>query len=108
MEKITYTAPPFLQRKELNKNDVQLQKGKVKLTLEQATKVKRVSRGIGLLFLKLGVDGVGGQRHAPAALPPGKRSSTHRIGGCVGLRAVLDGCGISRPHRDSIPRSPSP
>jgi hypothetical protein len=25
---------------------------------------------------------VGGQLHAPAALPPGKRPGTHHIGGC--------------------------
>jgi len=29
---------------------------------------------------------------APTALPPGKRPGTHRIGGCVGPRAGLDGC----------------
>jgi hypothetical protein len=34
--------------------------------------------------------GVGGQRHAPAALPPGKRPGTPCIGGWVGLRAGLD------------------
>jgi hypothetical protein len=39
--------------------------------------------------------GVGGQRHAPAALPPGKRASTHCIGDWVGPRASLDGCGIT-------------
>ena len=27
------------------------------------------------------LDGVGGQRHAPTALPPGKRPGTHCIGG---------------------------
>ena len=32
-----------------------------------------------------------GQRHAPAALPPGKRSSTHCIGGWVGHMAGLQG-----------------
>jgi hypothetical protein len=42
--------------------------------------------------------GVGGQRHAPAALP-----ATNCTGGWVGPRAGLDGCGKSRPHRDSIP-----
>jgi len=47
--------------------------------------------------------GVGG-RHAPAALPPGKRPGTHCIGGWVGPRAVLDGCGKSR-HPTGI-RSP--
>jgi hypothetical protein len=47
--------------------------------------------------------GVGGQLHAPAALPQGKRPGTHYIGGWVGPRAGLDGCEKSRPHRDSIP-----
>ena len=41
--------------------------------------------------------GVGGQRHAPATLPQGKRTDTHCIGGCVGPRTGLDGCGKSRP-----------
>jgi hypothetical protein len=49
---------------------------------------------------------VGGQLHAPAALPPGKRPGTHFIGSWVGPRAGLDGCGKSRPHRDSIPEPP--
>ena len=31
------------------------------------------------------------QRHAPAALGPGKRFGTHRIGGWVGPRAGQDG-----------------
>jgi hypothetical protein len=39
--------------------------------------------------------GMGGQHHAPAALPPGKGPSTNRIGGWVGPRACLDGCGRS-------------
>jgi hypothetical protein len=42
---------------------------------------------------------MGGQHHAPAALPreiPG----THCIGGWVGPRAGLDLCEKSRPHRD--------
>jgi hypothetical protein len=43
---------------------------------------------------------VGGQLHAPAALPPGKRPGTHCTGGWVGPRAGLDGCGKCRPHRD--------
>jgi len=41
--------------------------------------------------------GVGGQRHAPAAL-----------GSWVSPRAGLDGCGKSRLHRYSIPRPSSP
>jgi hypothetical protein len=44
---------------------------------------------------------VGGQRHAPTNLPPGK-TGTHCIGGWVGPRVGLDGCGKSRPHRNSI------
>jgi len=57
-------------------------KGKVKLTLEQAMKFQRGSRGITLLFLypwcQVGVDG---QHHAPAALPPGRRLGTQCKGG---------------------------
>jgi hypothetical protein len=33
------------------------------------------------LSLTSALDGVGGQRHTPAALPPGKRVGTHFIGG---------------------------
>ena len=47
--------------------------------------------------------GVGGQRHALAALRPGKRDGTHSIGGLVDPRACLEGCGKSRYNRDSIP-----
>jgi hypothetical protein len=47
-------------------------KVKVKVTLEQAMKAQRGSRGIALLFLqpqrKMGESG---QRHASATLPPG-------------------------------------
>jgi hypothetical protein len=52
--------------------------------------------------------GVGGQRHAPAALPPGQRHGTHFKGGWVSPTAGLDGCGKSRPHRVSIPGPSSP
>ena len=37
--------------------------------------------------------GVGGQGHASAVLPPGKRPGTLCIGGWVGPRAGLDECG---------------
>ena len=47
--------------------------------------------------------GVGGQRHVQVALPQGERPGNHCIRGWVGHRAVLDGCGKYRPHRDSIP-----
>jgi hypothetical protein len=53
------------------------------------------------LSLTSALDGVGGQRHALAALPS-ERPATHCIGGWVGPRAGLDSCGKSRPHRDSI------
>jgi hypothetical protein len=54
------------------------------------------------------LDVVGGQRHNPAASPPGERTGTHCVGGWLGLRAGLNGCGKSRPHRDSIPEPYSP
>ena len=43
---------------------------------------------------------MGGQRHAPAALPPGKRPGTHCVGDWVGLRAGLDRCEKSLPHSE--------
>ena len=55
------------------------------------------------LSLASALDGVGGQRHALAALDPGKRRGTHCIAGWVGSRAGLDGCGKYRPYGDSIP-----
>jgi hypothetical protein len=39
---------------------------------------------------------VGGQRHAPAALPPGKRPCTHCKGEWVGPRTGVDGFGKFR------------
>jgi hypothetical protein len=51
--------------------------------------------------------GVGGQRPAPAALSL-VRPGTHYMGGWVGPRAGLDGCGKYRPHQDSIPGPSSP
>ena len=57
------------------------------------------------LTLTSALDGVGGQRHAPVTLPPGKRLGTCCTGGWLG------GSGEVRkisPHRDSIPGPPSP
>ena len=51
--------------------------------------------------------GVGGQRHARAALSLGK-TRYPCTGGWVGPRAGLDRCGKSHPHRDSIPGPSSP
>jgi len=49
--------------------------------------------------------GVGGQRHAPTALPQGNRADTLCVGGWVGLRASLDGCGKSLPPPGFDPRT---
>jgi len=51
--------------------------------------------------------GVGDKRHAPAALPR-ERYCAHCIGGWVGLRAGLDGCGKSRPPPGFDPRTVQP
>jgi hypothetical protein len=64
---------------------------------------KGVYRYFSILYLTSALDGVCGQRHASAALPPGKRPRTHCIGGWAGPRVVLDACRKSRPYRDSIP-----
>ena len=52
--------------------------------------------------------GVDGQRDAPAALLPRKRGGIFRTEGVVVPRPVVDYCGKSRPHLDSIlgPSSP--
>ena len=55
------------------------------------------------LSLTLALDGVGRQRHYPAAVPTGKRLDTHHIGGWVDLRTGPDGCEKSRKHSESIP-----
>ena len=59
------------------------------------------------LSLTSSLDGVGGQRHAPAALPPGKTRYLlyRRMGGPQGRSGLVQK--IS-PHRDSIPGPFSP
>ena len=82
-------------------------KVKVKVTLEQATKAQREVEVYLYSFFNFVARWGGGQRHAPAALLPGKtRYPLYRRG--VGPRTGLDGFGKSRPHRDSIPGSFSP
>ena len=49
--------------------------------------------------------GVGGQRHAPAAIPSGKRAGTYFIGGWVGTMAGLDGCRKILPPPGFDPRT---
>jgi len=56
------------------------------------------------ISLTSALEEVGGQCHAPAALLPSKRPGTHYIGGWMGPRANLDGCGKSLHDWDSIPR----
>ena len=51
---------------------------------------------------------LGGQLHAPTALPPGKRPGTHCIGGWVGPRVGLDGCGKILPPPGFDPRTVQP
>jgi len=52
------------------------------------------------LYLTSALDGVGGQRHPLATLLHIK--TRYPLGGWVGPRVGLEGCGKSRPHRDSI------
>ena len=49
--------------------------------------------------------GMGGQRHAQAALSPGRRPGTYCTRGWVGHKAGLDGCGKSRPTPGFDPRT---
>ena len=60
------------------------------------------------LSLTLALDGVGGQRRAPATLPPGKTRYTlyRKLGGPQDRSGRVRK--ISPPHRDSIPGPSSP
>ena len=66
-------------------------------------KTQTGKRVIARLFLQLRRQiGVGVQRHAPVALPSGKRPSTNRTGSWV-FQSILDDCVKSRYSRDAIP-----
>jgi hypothetical protein len=56
------------------------------------------------------LEGVRGQRHAPAAIYLRERPGTHCTGGWMDPKAGLDRCGKSRPHRDFFfdPRTAQP
>ena len=54
------------------------------------------------------LEGLRGQRHAPAALYPRERPGTHYTEGWVGPRAGLDMCGKSRPPPGFDPRTVQP
>jgi hypothetical protein len=55
------------------------------------------------LSLTSALDGVDGQRHVPAPLPPGKKPGTHCIGAWVGSRAVWTG-GENIAQLEFVPR----
>jgi len=57
------------------------------------------------LSLTSALDGVSGQRHASAALPPGKRPGTHCTGGWVG---PIVGYGRPPPPPGIDPRTVQP
>jgi hypothetical protein len=88
-------------------NEIKLQV-KVKFTVKQATKAHRGSRSIAPLFLQPRRYMERVVNATPRPLCPMERPSTHCIGELVGPRAGLDGCGKSRPYRDSIPGPSSP
>jgi hypothetical protein len=52
--------------------------------------------------------GMGGQCHAGATLPQGKKLAIYCVGGWVGPRVGLKLCRKSLPHWDSIPRPSNP
>jgi hypothetical protein len=51
--------------------------------------------------------GVGGQRHAPAALPPGKIAGVNLTEGWVGCRVGLNGGGNLAPNGIRCPDVPA-
>jgi len=83
-------------------------KVKVKFALEQVMKAQKGCSGRALLFLLTSApDGVGGRRHAPAALPrerPG--TNVHEAGRNPG--PVRTGAENLAPHHDSVPGPSSP
>jgi hypothetical protein len=73
---------------------------KVKLILEQAKELYS--------FLNLGARWVRVVKVTPRPLYNWERPGTHCIGGWVGSRAGLDGCGKSRPPPGFDPRTVQP
>jgi hypothetical protein len=93
--------------KEIFGVEPKLAKGKGKVHPKQARRPGGGETYSSTLSLTSALDGVGGQRHAPAALPR-ERPVIHCTGGWEGPRAGLDGYGKSRLHRDSIPGPSNP
>ena len=79
--------------------------GKGKVRPRSGLKGPEGERYSSTLSLTAALYGVGGECHAPAALPPGKRSITPRTGDWVAPRACLDACGKSRLPLGSDPRT---
>jgi hypothetical protein len=69
----------------------------VKLALGRTMMAQRGVQVYLYSFFNLGV-----RCHAPAALTPGRKRGTHRVGGWVGPRAGLDGSGKSHPYRSWV------
>jgi len=70
-------------------------------------KAQRGSSVMSTLSLISALDGVGGQRYGLNPLLLGKRPDAHCIGGLVGPRAGLDGCGKSLPTGARSPDRPT-
>jgi len=75
----------------------------VKFALEKDTRARPEGqyRYSSTLSFTSALDGVGGHRHAPVALPL-ERPGYHCAEGWMGPKASLNGRGKSRPHWDSI------
>jgi len=81
---------------------------KVKFTLQQATKAQRGSKCVALLFLQ-SQRWMGWVVNAtPRPLYPREIPDTYCVGGWVGPRVGLDGCGISRLPPGFDPRPVQP
>jgi hypothetical protein len=95
------TSPNTFLKLRILKQDI------VNLTLEQNTKGQTGSRSISLLF-NLGARREWVVKATPRPHYSLERPGTHCIGGWLDRRTVLEGCGQSLLHRDSIPETPSP
>ena len=82
---------------------------RVNFALEEATKAQRgEERHSSILSLTSALDWVGGQCHAPAALPPGKRPVTHCIRGRGAPGTVWMGAENLAPPPGLDPRTVQP
>ena len=79
------------------------------VTLEQATKAQRGEQMFSsTLPSTSALDEGGWSTPRSGRFTPVERPGTHCIGGWVGLRAGLDGCGKSRPLLGFDPRTVQP